>query len=479
MKTRILALILVLVMLLSVVSCKKDGDEDNTQESVSVDTSDGYDYGELNCQGADFTFLNYDEDTWGMKTALAPEEIKGEDVSDAVFKRNVKVQGLYNVNIKKINKPYNETATFVTTQCSSGDTTVDVAFVQAATVPTLIASKSLNDISANDEIDIYEPWWNQTIRESSQFGGSSELYYAQSEISLTAFELTWCIIANLDMMNTLKLDAPYDLVKNGEWTMEKMFELAKKGSKADSNGGGYTYNSQTNCVVGFTTYHKFTAAGVNGAGVFITDKDEMGYPEFLPQREKFIDVVEDYAEFFTTDGAGLHAQDNDKHYEQVFADQRALLAGVEIKATSKYRASEFKYGILPVPKYDEEQERYYSNVNDTAPVLVIPVTNAEHEKTGIILDTMAYLSYKEVLPVYYESNLSYKALQDMDSIDMLNIIRDSRCFEVSLLYGWTTDFYSNISSVFCGLEGKGASSVIASSQTTVKANIKNFTQSLR
>ena len=89
-------------------------------------------------------------------------------------------------------------------------------------------------------------------------------------------------------------------------------------------------------------------------------------------------------------------------------------------------------------------------MNYEAPLLVIPNTDTNKDRTGRILDTMAYLSYKELLPVYYTSNLAYKAVGTPEGSKMLDLIRDTRCFETSLFYGWTNDFYLELRDVMTG-----------------------------
>lgn len=192
MKIKFLAMLLALLACLLLLSaCKGKGSGDETRETIELDTSDGYDYGSLDYKGEDFTFLQCDENRWGMKTALAPEAGEtGDEVSDAVYSRNVKVETLYNVVIKCINRDIYETGEYVRTQCFGGDSTVDAAYVVGSSVAMLIGEGLLNDFSEMNEVQIYEPWWGQKIREASQFGGSSTLYYAQSDISVTAFELT-------------------------------------------------------------------------------------------------------------------------------------------------------------------------------------------------------------------------------------------------------------------------------------------------
>lgn len=475
---RILSILILLILLVSLISCANTDNVDSESTSSTVIQDDEYDFGELDCQDGNFTFLQCDEDRWGMKTALAPTELKGMDVSDAMYKRNKNIEELYNVNILCINKDIYETGEFVRTQCMSGNQDVDAAFIIGSSVPSVMSEGCLNDIASMPNIQIYEPWWNQKIREASQFGGSSALYYAQSDISVTAFELTWCVSVNLDMITELQLEDPYKLVKDDQWTIEKMLEMSKVGMVPNADGS-YDYTEATTCTLGFTTYCNFFAAGINGAECFMTTKDAIGNPVFAGEGERFLDVVAKYANAFHTPGLFVEAQQDGFHYEEVFADGRALFAGVEIKATSLFRTKEFKYGILPVPKYDVEQQSYYSNVNYLAPVLVIPNTNMDFEKTGRIIDAMAYLSYKEVLPVYYDSNLSYKSLSDPEAIEMLNIIRDTRCFDISLLYGWTTDFYLEMQAVFIGeTTSINASPVIATHRGKIVKTINNYLSTL-
>ena len=92
---------------------------------------------------------------------------------------------------------------------------------------------------------------------------------------------------------------------------------------------------------------------------------------------------------------------------------------------------------------------------------------------------MAYLSYKDVLPVYYDSNLSYRSLSDPEAVEMLNIIRDTRCFETSLLYGWTTEFYLDLQDVFIGgTSSINASPVIATHRGKIVKTINNYLSTL-
>ena len=85
-----------------------------------------------------------------------------------------------------------------------------------------------------------------------------------------------------------------------------------------------------------------------------------------------------------------------------------------------------------------------SIVHNTSPMLVVPVTNDRLSRTGIILDAMAYLSHRDTTPVFFDITLSLKRLHNADSVEMLQIIRDSVFVDLGTVFGWTWDLNSSI-----------------------------------
>ena len=57
---------------------------------------------------------------------------------------------------------------------------------------------------------------------------------------------------------------------------------------------------------------------------------------------------------------------------------------------------------------------------------------------------MAYLSYTEVTPIFFDVTVSQKRLRNEDSIDMLQIIKDSSCIDIGLVYGITPSYFEAI-----------------------------------
>ncbi|MCL2816307.1 MAG: hypothetical protein FWD23_17065, partial [Oscillospiraceae bacterium] len=117
---------------------------------------------------------------------------------------------------------------------------------------------------------------------------------------------------------------------------------------------------------------------------------------------------------------------------------------------------ETDFGILPPPKYNEQQENYYVAVDPWCTSAVsVPITVGDKEKTGLILETLAYESRYILLPAYYDINLKTKFARDEESGAMIDIILNNRLYDLGDMYGWGSvgTFFDNLA------QGKGDSLV--------------------
>ncbi|MGN1346522.1 MAG: hypothetical protein ACI4V1_07030, partial [Eubacteriales bacterium] len=87
------------------------------------------------------------------------------------------------------------------------------------------------------------------------------------------------------------------------------------------------------------------------------------------------------------------------------------------------------FGILPYPKMDETQERYYTTVLENVTAMGILTTTKDLEMSGIVMEAMAAYGNKEISPAYYEVALKSKYARDEESAEMLNIIKASTWYD--------------------------------------------------
>ena len=98
-----------------------------------------------------------------------------------------------------------------------------------------------------------------------------------------------------------------------------------------------------------------------------------------------------------------------------------VIQGLE---SSEMRQMTDEYGVVPIPKYDETQTTYRSQMHDGFSIVCIPTTvqGEKLDKVSAVLEAMAATSYKLVRPVYYETTLRTKIAQDPQSSAMMDLI---------------------------------------------------------
>ena len=98
---------------------------------------------------------------------------------------------------------------------------------------------------------------------------------------------------------------------------------------------------------------------------------------------------------------------------------------------------EAKYGILPLPKFDEAQEDYYTNAWDQFSVFAVPKTIADEDKevVGIVFEALNAESYKTVYPAYYDKALKSRYSAEPATAEIVDIIMAGRKLEFLFQFG--------------------------------------------
>ena len=447
---------------------------ENGETTTSAETDPAYVYPELDCGGDEFTILNL-ENVWDMYTYLDQESMTGEIIDDAVYERNRFLEDKFKFKMNIVEVKIDELAGKIQTSVSAGDDTYDVAYARGSNVAGLVSSGLCKNFYDVPGLQLDKPWWNQSVVEEASIG-DDKLFFALNDFSLCAFDLVWSIFFNENMMTELGKDMPYDTVRDGKWTIDSFNTMLKWGTNLNGDDS-FAFSYDNKSVYGFTSFYRICEAMIIGAGNRLVIKNDKGVPALSIENDRFYTTAEKLAKIFGTEGDYIEANQDGIKYDKIFMAGRALFYGGEVKASGIFREMEDSFGILPLPKYDENQENYVGWMNFDVPTMIIPATISEPERVGTILDALSYLSYTDVLPAYYKVRVSQKSLRNDDSIEMLGIIRDSLYYDASITYGWTSGLMSSLRTAI--IKGdSGVASIIASAKDTVAANIEKTLDAL-
>ena len=489
---RKISILLVLALLISTFavtfsSCKKKDENDGTetQGTVNHDSNkiqynrEPEDLGEF-----ELDVLTVKSGQWNMHTDFAPTSLTGTKVNESVYNRNVMVQELYNATIiSHEDAEYYQGTEKLSMDQLSGNAVYDAAYVEGSSVISVITQGLLHNLYDLDELQLDENWWSQLIKEEATLGTGkySTLNFMQSNLSLTAFDLTWCVYFNKSIHSQHQLEDFYDIVKGNQWTLETMQTAAKKVANMNADDS-FAYRENGAAVYGITTYWNGAKAMLDGCNVQFVTTDEND--EIVPNidNERFINLAQDLAELYASEGdftyggpsADGSTVGNASDYIKIFNANRALFCVAEVKSSvSDFNAFEGEFGILPLPKYDATQEAYRSWVNYLAPVLVIPTSEVGEDlhKTALLLDVLSFYSERDVLPEYYDAVLKGRGAKDVQSTEMLDYINASKSFDASIAYGWSRQFSEVLSKTI--LNGvTDVSSLIGTYDDMIRENIE-------
>ncbi|MGM9625726.1 MAG: hypothetical protein ACI3XM_08460 [Eubacteriales bacterium] len=110
------------------------------------------------------------------------------------------------------------------------------------------------------------------------------------------------------------------------------------------------------------------------------------------------------------------------------------MTGFPHSLQSASEKTEFDYGVLPFPKYDEAQEKYYTFADIFCMLMGIPATSAEPEFSGFMLEALSAASSTTTLPAYYEISCKTKYSYNAATGEMLDLIFDGIRYDPALIY---------------------------------------------
>jgi len=381
--------------------------------------------------GYNFRILN-NESNFAL-TQMDATEQNGEPINDAVYDRNRLIEERLGIKITENMVGYSEVTSTITNAIAAGEDSYDIFFNESYFVAPMAIENYLVNVYELDELNFDKPWWAGDMIESLSIG--DKLYILAGDIHLMLPEATWVMAFNKRILNDFSLENPYELVKGGAWTIDKLSELIH-ASFADVNGDGQMTADAD--LFGAALYINPTNFMISGGTNFVT-KDSNNLPVFAGMTERDYSVYTKVVEkIYATGEIAIDGKTKNMGdpWTSVFSRGNSLILVEPIGSLKRLRDMEDEFGIVPFTKYDEHQSDYISLTAHYSAVMGIPVTNSNHERTSVILEQMASVSYKDVRPVYFDIVLTGKYSRDNESEEMLDIVFDTRIFDLMSVYRW-------------------------------------------
>ena len=382
----------------------------------------------LDFEGYDFRVVARGTGKWVCQDMYAAE-MTGEVLNDAVLERNRYVEDALHFSIsQKLIDNDSSLYSTISKAILSGEDAYDLLWVNSTNIAKLSMEGLLVDLAAVENLDLSHSWWDSRAVQNLCVNGC--VYFTTGNISVMGNYATYVISFNKTLHAEYGLDDLYGIVRDGAWNYD-CFETMAKSISADLDGNG-TYDEHD--LYGFMTYGSDyngfllstggSFAKVDGGSITTNYNNET----VITVLEKLAALHEDRSCYYFT---------SDDVANEIFVSGRTLFCFRTLINLNFYRDMETDYGILPTPKADERQENYNCGVHAYGLSLIgMPVTSPEPSRTGAILEMLAWKSKELVTPAFYDKTLKGKYFRDEESAEMLDIVFESRLYDLGYFGDW-------------------------------------------
>jgi len=426
---RILAALLLMALTLPVLTaCGDSANDPQTAEQTGTDTAAAEteetaykaDYlPDVTYDGYVYRIIAYEE------YPAHTEELTGEVIEDAIFQRNSLIEETYDINISQELYPftdYTKVTDLMTNAGRAQSDDFDLATLVFRGAYYAVLEGTAPAASSLPVADLTKPWYIQSTNEGLTIDGVTLLGFTAFDINPGGTGL----IFNKKIITDLNLEDPYDLMDEGTWTSDAMYKLAEAAILDLDGDGKMTRDDRFGFI---TEWDRMSMVAYVGSGSLLVDIVD-GIP-VASQAETLYDAFTMCSEYCSRDGFML---DTFKEYgtaeasrvlgRELFKQGNGLFICTGTSSLTTMGDMEDDYGLVPFPKWTEEQDRYYTMFD--IDIITVPLACSQDlERVCVIKEALAVESLNINHPAYYENALKNRYLRDEKSLEMLEIITNS------------------------------------------------------
>lgn len=418
---------------------------------------------------------------WAVSEILS-DEITGDEVRDEQYSRTEMVKKrLGDIQFDEITGGEDVIQKKLESQVLGDTNEFNMMTLSTARAYSAAIKNQVTDIATLPGINLEMPWWAQKYNESVNLAG--KYYIAFGDISLVYHGAFYILMFNSAIIDDLKLENPFDLVENGQWTWEKMYQMMIATAK--DNGNGTVEADQD--IFGLSGHRVHFKHFMVTANAFLCENDDSGLPQYKGASDRFVTAYMDLVNKFiandqlvTIDGvskslSGLAASVSGQgYYRDVFKQGRCLFLTEGTGSLYMHKDSGIGYGIVPFPMFEGGYDPATINtaVYSATTGPIVPINQRDEDFVGAVIECMCGYSHDTSREVFVESTLSYRYVNDAPSLAMVRRILDNGVVDRAFAFG-----FGNLPTTFDGaLQAKSTNitSALGMLKKTIEGQIDEY-----
>ena len=427
----LLVLLLMLSTLTAFAGCDKadkndaNDDEEDLVEEYNFPDVERKDYGD------DFN-LYVAESNGGIRLWYMDDDLnRGSALDEAVYQRQERVRKHLGVEFVRVNYSDNGYNTYwknVQDAVQNKDGTLDALITHVhGGVSSLISENLLYNLGELEGIDVDAEYWHKDFMNTLEING--EYFLGHSDYNIM---VTYVIGYNkklLDQYGAGLEKSVYDMVRDGEWTLDAMMNLAKLvyvDETGDGKSADDTFGLTASPWIAFNGF-------LTSSGIPMVSVNESGKYKIALNQDVYQSKANDLVEFFRNlDNAkytyfSYSVGTVSKNPTPVaLSSGRTLMNVLSTNQLESLLDFNLEFGVLPYPLYDQNQ--YKSGTADLGYKSLqwggYLGALSYMKNPALVGETLEMLSYysENVKITYYEKVLGKRIADMPDDAEMLEII---------------------------------------------------------
>ncbi len=444
--------ITVLLLLMSIIlsSCAS-GAADTDDTTVSSDVTTGGIYAddklselyrdeedslpELDFDGATIRFLILQNRTSVTGNVyddeILVEELTSEPLNDSIYNRNMYVMERLNCKIENVRAVAANIHDEIEKTFGADEDIYQVIGFEAAPALRFGLDGYFYDINSIEDnyIDFDAPWWTGQFFDAVSAHGKVPVL--AGSLSLSMIRSIHATYFNKRIAEDHKIEDLYNVVSEGRWTIDYQTELTS-GMYIDVNGNDLR---DTEDWYGYCSPFYWSSDSYWSAfDIDILSRNEEDKFEFVLNEEKAYNGLHKIIDLCY--GPGAYSDAGSDETNQLFVSGNVFMVTQKLSSAElpEFRNMQDDYGLIPMPKYDNNQKEYYSMPYEIFQTYSVPKTNVNPGMATAVLEALCAETWRKVIPTYSEMVLKGKYLSDSQSRQMFDTIINSIKVDAGVFY---------------------------------------------
>ena len=428
---KLIALLLVLAMMLTMLVACGGKNPDDSQETQGkkptnkpTQDEDAYDITEilpetLNYNNTEVMLCVRGGCTWEI--GLSEEDT--QPLTAELYDRTTRTEERLGVSLALDEienwEKYNDGIARIRNKISMNEHAWDIVVGWSPRIPQIAAEGLYYNLLNFSYFDASNIWWSQSLAKELTING--KMFIASGDVSTNYLTGAHAVFFNQALAKAMDMDYStfYKTVSEGKWTFTELYNLSKD-AYSDVNGSTTVDNEDRFGLLIISTWLQafYTAAGVNLIPNNGTDRPqfEVNTDELEQIWSKIKLILESKATvFYENNKADI------KDWDGTFTQGRSLFFLATLGRLKDFTNMTDGFGVLPMPKYDEAQTNYYTQLHGCE-LWSIPIDANDPEMSAAVMTSMGYDSHEVVLEPHFEKLLKTRYVKDSESGYMIDTI---------------------------------------------------------